>query len=115
MSDPKAHTLSLSTTHKEDTAIVHCNGRLIAGVNEHLYTYVSKLTPEKKRVVLDLTDLSRVDSMGLGTLVRIYVHCRSAGCRLELVNLGHQVRSLLGTTNLMSVFAIVGEHGVKLG
>ena len=76
---------------------------------------VSELIPETKRIVLDLTNLARVDSMGLGTLVRLYVSCRSAGCSLELVNLGKQVRQLLGTTHLISVFAIIGEHGIKMG
>jgi anti-sigma B factor antagonist len=53
--------------------------------------------------------------MGLGTLVRLYISCRSAGCSLELLNLGKQVRELLGTTHLISVFAIIGEHGIKMG
>jgi len=53
--------------------------------------------------------------MGIGTLARVYVHCRSAGCELELVNLGRQVRQLLGTANLLSVFTVIGERGIKLG
>jgi anti-anti-sigma factor len=115
MPESTTHTLSLDTAHSGTTAVVRCNGRLIAGVHEHLYHHVSKLTPDKKRIVLDLTNLARVDSMGLGTLVRIYVHCKSANCELQLVNLGQQVHQLLGTTNLLKVFAVVGEHGVKLG
>jgi anti-anti-sigma regulatory factor len=55
-----------------------------------------------------------MDSMGLGTLVRAYVSARSAGCTLELMNLGKQVRLLLGTAHLLSAFAIVGEHGLKM-
>jgi anti-anti-sigma factor len=56
-----------------------------------------------------------MDSMGLGALVRLYVSARSAGCDLELVNLGKQVGQLLRTTNLMLVFTVVGEQGVKMG
>jgi anti-sigma B factor antagonist len=103
--------------HAGDTIVVRCNGRLVAGVNDHLYSRVSQLMPGTKRIVLDLTNLTRVDSMGLGTLgtlVRLYVSARSAHCEFELVNLGKQVRQLLGTTGLMSVFVIVGEHGIKL-
>src|ERR1700753_136603 len=86
MPEPTTHTLSLDTAHSGTTAVVRCNGRLIAGVDEQLFNHVSKLTHEKKRIVLDLTILARVDSMGLGTLVRIYVHCKSANCELQLVN-----------------------------
>ena len=70
---------------------------------------------ELQRIILDLTELTRVDSMGLGTLVRLSVSARSAGCSLELINLGKQVRQLLGMTNLLSVFQIIGEHGIKMG
>jgi anti-sigma B factor antagonist len=107
--------LTLEVVRAVDVIVVRCNGRLVAGVNDVLYSRVSALIPETKRIVLDLTNLARVDSMGLGTLVRLYVSCRSAGCSLELVNLGKQVRQLLGTTHLISVFAIIGEHGIKMG
>jgi anti-sigma B factor antagonist len=106
--------LTLEVVRAGGVIVVRCNGKLVAGVNDVLQRKVSELIPETKRIVLDLTNLARVDSMGLGTLVRLYVSCRSAGCSLELINLGKQVRQLLGTTNLLSVFAIVGEHGIKM-
>ena len=42
------------------------------------------LLPEHKRIILELTELTRMDSSGLGTLVD-YVPARSAGCNLELM------------------------------
>jgi anti-sigma B factor antagonist len=107
--------LTVEIERADGTAVVRCRGRLVLGVSEILYLKVRQLIPDTKRIVLDLTDLTRMDSIGLGTLVRLYVSARSAGCTLELVNLGQQVRQLLGTTNLLSVFTIVGEHGIKLG
>ena len=115
MPDKAPCPLTLEITRTSHAVVVKCNGRLVAGVNDILYTQVSQLIPETKRIILDLTNLVRVDRMGLGTLVRLYVSCRSAGCSLELINLGNQVRQLLGTTNLLSVFAIIGEHGIKMG
>jgi anti-sigma B factor antagonist len=52
--------------------------------------------------------------MGLGTVVRLYVSARSAGCGLELVNVGKQVRRVLGVTNLLSIFTVIGEHGIRI-
>jgi anti-anti-sigma factor len=75
---------------------------------------VKALIPQTKRIVLDLTDLTHMDSMGLGTLVRLYVSARAAGCDLELVNLGKRIRQLLGMTNLMSFFTIIGENDVRV-
>jgi anti-sigma B factor antagonist len=95
-------------------AVVRLSGRLVAGVTDVLYLEVRGLIPQTKRIVLDLTDLTHMDSMGLGTLVRLYVSARAAGCDLELVNLGKRIRQLLGMTNLMSFFTIIGENDVRI-
>jgi anti-sigma B factor antagonist len=112
---PAASLFTLDIERTGDTAVVRCHGKLVAGVSDVLYTGVRQLFPDTKRIVLDLTDLSRMDSMGLGTLARLYVSARSAGCDLELMNLGKQVRQLLDTTNLLSAFTIVGERGIRMG
>ena len=108
-----AVALTLDIERTGSTVVVRCHGKLMAG-DDVLYNTVKQLLPDSKRIVLDLTDLTRMDSMGLGTLVRAYVSARSAGCTLELMNLGKQVRLLLGTAHLLSAFAIVGEHGLKM-
>lgn len=87
---------------------------MVAGVNDFLYTEVSRLIPENKRIVLDLTELTYMDSMGLGTIIRLYVSAKSAGCELELVNIGQRIRQLLGMTNLLSVFTVCGEHHLRV-
>jgi len=116
MPDPaKLKLLTLEVEIKGTAAVVKCHGRLVSGVNEVLYNQARDLMPDYKRVILDLTDLAHVDSTGLGTLARLYVHSRSAGCSLELINLGPKVRQLLGMTNLLSVFTVIGENNIKLG
>lgn len=94
--------------------VVRCFGRLVSGgADDLLYRTVKELVPTTPRIVLDLAELKHTDSMGLGTLVRLYVHAKSAGCRLELMHLNKQIRNLLGLTGLFDVFAVVGENGVK--
>jgi anti-sigma B factor antagonist len=97
-----------------DLAVVRCRGKLVAGVTDVLYAEVSKLIPGTKRIVLDLTDLTHMDSMGLGTVVRLYVSAKAAGCDLKLINLGKRIRQLLGISNLLSVFANVEEYDVPI-
>jgi anti-sigma B factor antagonist len=106
-------TLNLDVEIVGTTAVVKCSGKLVLGVTDVLYTRVKKLIPDHTRIVLDLSDLIQMDSMGLGTLARLYVSCKAAHCELQLVNLGARVRQLLGTTNMLSVFAVIGENGVK--
>jgi anti-sigma B factor antagonist len=105
--------LTLDIERKGSTVVVKCHGKLLAG-DDVLYSRVKQLLAESKRIVLDLTDLTRMDSMGLGTLVRLYVSARTPGCSLELMNLGKQVRILLGTAHMLNAFTIVGEHGLKM-
>jgi len=107
-----ARTLTLDVEQKANQAIVHCHGRLVNETGNILYAKVRELIPDNRCIVLDLTDLNFIDSMGLGTLVRIYVSSKSAGVTLQLVNLGKQIRELLGITNLMTIFADMCEHGI---
>ncbi len=93
--------------------VVHCHGRLVAGVTDILSAKVVPLIPQTKRIVLDLSDLKHTDSMGLGSLVRLYVSAKSAGCSLELMHLSKQIQHLLGLTHMLSVFTVIGENGIK--
>jgi anti-anti-sigma factor len=93
--------------------VVRCHGRLVWGVEDQLYRTVKEIIPTAHRVVLDLAELTRTDSMGLGTLVRLYVHGKAVGCPVELMHLNKQIHNLLGLTGLFQVFVIVGENGVK--
>jgi len=107
-----AKTLTLEVEQKDSRVVVHCSGRLVSETGNILYNKVRELVPGNKCIVLDLTGIAYVDSMGLGSLVRSYVSCKSGGATLQLINLGKQIRELLGITNLFSVFADMCEHGI---
>ena len=106
--------LTLDIERKGDTAIVRCSGQLVLGVTNFLYENVHPLISESKHIVLDLTDLTHMDSMGIGTVVRLYVSAKSAGCTLELINIGKRIRDLLGVTHLLSMFSVCGEQGIRM-
>lgn len=97
-----------------DSATLRLSGKLVAGVTELLYLEVKKLLPDSRRIVLDLSGLAYMDSMGLSTIIRLYVSAKAAGCELQLIHLGKRVRELLGVTNLLSVFTICGEHTLRI-
>jgi anti-anti-sigma factor len=114
MSEPAASHFAIEIDRAPGVAIVRCRGKLVAGFTELLYVEVRQLMPDTKRIVLDLTNLTHMDSMGLGTVVRLYVSAKSAGCALELINLGKGIRQIFAVTNLLSVFTIVGEHNIRM-
>ncbi len=108
-------TLKVTVDRGGNVPVVRCGGRLVAGATDRFYAEVKQLVPEYKRVVLDFTEVTHMDSMGLGTLVRLYVHAKSAGSILDLVNVGKSVRQLLGITHMMSVFQVIGENNIRMG
>jgi anti-sigma B factor antagonist len=114
MPEESANILTFEIERDGDTAVVKCHGRLVLGTSEELYQAVKPLLPELKAVVIDMADLTYVDSMGLGTLVRLYASSRQVGCEFKLLHLGKQLRNLLKMTNLLSVFAQAEDHGVNI-
>jgi anti-sigma B factor antagonist len=110
--EPTPISLTVEVERKGDQCIVRCRGRLVSGVCTFFNSKLSGLIPGSKLIVLDLTDLEWIDSMGLGTLVRVYVACKRTGCELRLINLGKRVKEMLGLTNLLGVFAEMGEKGI---
>ncbi len=108
-------TLNITVEEKGDVVIVHLHGRLVSNVTSNFYARVCQFIPNHRRIILDLAELTHMDSMGLGTLVRLMVSAKSKGCSLELLHLGKRIRALLGLTHLLDCFTVIGEKGVTLG
>ena len=107
-------SFSLEIEDRGTTALVRCHGRLTAGYTDLFYLPASKLLTTHKRVIFDLSNLTHMDSMGLGALVRIYVSSKTHGTDLELRNLGQKIRDLLILTNLLPAFTITGERDIRM-
>ncbi|HTR26582.1 MAG TPA: STAS domain-containing protein [Terriglobales bacterium] len=115
MSNQPAASLTFSVQRYQNCVVVHCAGRLVSGLNQLLNAEVSKLLPGPANIVLDFEHVTHMDSSGLGTLVRLYVHAKSAGCKLEVDNMGPSIRNLLGITHLLSTLETVGRNNIKMG
>ena len=83
-----------------------CHGRVVSETSGQLKEVVKPLIPLGGRIVLDLTDVSYMDSSGLGALVGLKVSALREGyCKLELLNLSPRVKELLRLSNLTQLFA----------
>ena len=114
MPEESEKVLTFAIERDGDTAVVKCHGRLVAGTCDELYQEVKHLLSQRKMVVIDLAELTYVDSTGLGVLVRLYASSRQAGCEFKLLHLGKQLRNLLKLANLLSVFGQVEDHGINI-
>jgi anti-anti-sigma factor len=106
--------LHLDTYAWEDATVVRCTGRLTTETSAQLKTEVKALLPNKRPVILDLSELGYMDSSGLGTLVGLYISAKGAKCELQLLNLSPRIRELLSITNVLSVFETCGRTGMRL-
>jgi anti-sigma B factor antagonist len=84
----------------------------------HAYTFDEELRRvEEGRphcIVLDLRELSFMDSCGVGRLVAALRRARRAGRRLVLVRGGRAVQHLLALSGVDEMFEIVGDVPVSL-
>jgi anti-sigma B factor antagonist len=106
--------LRMRTTTADDGIVIRCAGRLTSEYTDQLRQEFMRVLPGAKRIVLDLSDLRRMDSSGLGALVRLYVSARSAHCELQLINLTPRVKELLGLANVLSMFTACGQYMTRL-
>jgi anti-sigma B factor antagonist len=106
--------LTLATSSEGDATIVRCTGKLVAGSTSMLKAEIRSLIPASKRIVLDLTELSYMDSSGLGTIIGLYVSAKGAGTRLEMINLSKRVHELFSITNVLSLFEVCGEQNIRI-
>ena len=101
----------LDTSTWNDATVVKCFGSLTMEHCAVLAADVKKMIPHSKRIVLDLNEVTRMDSSGLGAIVGLYISARKVKCELLLINYNKSVRQLLGLTNLLSVFESCGQIG----
>ena len=86
--------------------VVEIEGRIVLGEESNTFREKVKslLAAGNKKVVLNMANVSYIDSAGLGTLVATFHSARTQGATLKLANLGTKFKEVLQVTKLMTVF-----------
>lgn len=86
--------------------VLDIEGRIVLGEESNSFREKVKglLAASKKKIVLNMQNVSYIDSAGLGTLVATFHSAKSQGATLKLANLGAKFREVLQVTKLMTVF-----------
>ena len=115
LSNPKsAGQCTVEVQSNGDSVLVKCKGQLVFGQTDALRDGVRDLLSTSKQVVIDLGEVDYMDSTGLGTVVRLYVTAKTSDCEMQLLNLSPQVRHMLGTTRILSLFEPFGDQETRL-
>ena len=87
---------------------IGCSGRIVFGEESSLLRdEVKKVIADgNKRIVLNLSQISYIDSGGLGTLVALHTTAHNTGGTIKLANLTPRVGDLLQVTKLLTVFEV---------
>lgn len=99
-----------------DVVIVDLQGRLLAGIgDEILRAVVNELLAEGwKKILLNLSAVTAIDSAGTGELVASLKVCGTFGARLKLLNLHERVRRSLHLSDLLPVFEVFDDEAAAL-
>jgi len=97
-------SLTLTTRHVGSVYIIQCTGRIVYGPDEKaLDAALDHAQRGFSRIVLNLAELTRLDSMGLGLLARHASRLAKEGGGLHLANSPSFVTSLLDLTQMSAI------------
>jgi anti-sigma B factor antagonist len=109
-SDEEESNVALKTTTREvdGVTVVALDGRIVLGEESNaLRERVKSLVAEgKKKIVLNMENISFIDSAGLGTLVAAHHSAKGQGASLRLCHLGAKFSEVLQITKLMTIFEV---------
>jgi len=101
----------MSTRTIDGILVVDCGGRIVFGEESaSLRDGVKKLLSGNPKIVLNLRDVTYIDSGGLGTLVSLYTTAQSSGGALKLASLNQRVDDLLQVTKLVTIFEVFDDE-----
>ena len=100
--------LKIVSREVDGVVVLALDGRIVLGEETiALRDEVKSLLGEgKKKIVLDLKNVTMIDSSGLGVMVTVHSSAKSAGATLRLCNLGTRTNELLQMTRLVTVFEV---------
>jgi len=91
-------------------------GRITLGEGSSVFreTLRELVAKGQKKVLLNLADVSYIDSSGIGELVSGFTSVTNQGGQLKLLNLNKRVQDLLQITKLYTVFEVFEDEAAAV-
>lgn len=96
----------------DGVSVVALEGRIVLGEESNALREKVKgmINEGKKKVVLNMQNVTFIDSAGLGTLVAAHHSAKSQGAALKLAHLGSKFQEVLQITKLLTVFDVYNSE-----
>jgi anti-sigma B factor antagonist len=105
-------TMTANTRRIEGVNIVDLSGRITIGEGTIVLKDAVRnlLQRNEKKILLNLADVSYIDSSGIGELVSSFTTVGNQGGKLKLLSLTKKVHDLLSITKLLTVFEVFEDE-----
>ena len=109
-------SLKSSTRQVDGVTVLDLSGRITLGEGSVVLrdTIREALGQGNKKILLNLGDVTYIDSSGIGELVSAFTAVRKEGGELKLLNLTKKVHDLLQITKLYTVFDIKDDEATAV-
>jgi anti-sigma B factor antagonist len=109
-------TMQLKTRKVDIVNVVDINGKITLGEGNVILrdTIRNLLARGEKKILLNLGDVTYIDSSGIGELVSSFTTTTNQGGELKLLNLTKKVQDLLQITKLLTVFEVFTNEAEAL-
>ncbi len=109
--------MKASTRQLNGVTVVDLSGRITLGEGSVVLrdTVRELIGKGEKRILLNLGEVTYIDSSGIGELVSAFTTVRNQGGELKLLNLTKKVHDLLQITKLYTVFDVKDDEAVAVG
>ena len=109
-------SVKLSTRQVGDVTVIDASGRITLGEGASNFRDSIRDLAAKgnKKLLLNLDDVSYIDSSVIGELVSGFTTATNSGGVLKLVGLNKRVKDLLQITKLYTVFEVFDDEALAL-
>jgi anti-sigma B factor antagonist len=108
--------MKTSTRQVNGITIVDLSGRITLGEGSVVLRDMVRdlVTKGQRKILLNLGDVTYIDSSGIGELVSAFTTVRNQGGELKLLNLTKKVHDLLQITKLYTVFDVKDDEATAV-
>ena len=98
----------MTNSEVDGVAVVELDGRIVLGEesNSLREKLKSMVAAGKRKIVLNMAEITYIDSAGLGALVASHVSAKTQGASVRLCNLGKKFHDVMQVTRLLTVFDV---------
>jgi anti-sigma B factor antagonist len=108
--------IKASTRQLEDITIVDLSGQIKLGDGTQVLRDIVRdlLSKGEKKILLNLADVSYIDSSGIGELVGAFTSVGNQGGEMKLLQLTKKVKDVLAITKLLTVFDVKDDEAAAI-